>query len=219
MVAGMVLLFISSYIVPVAICINVAFFLAILRIVSRSYVKVPPGEMLVILGRQYRQPDGSNRGYKIVVGSAVFLLPMLETSVRLSLEPFAVLINLPDATDREGRLVNASGTATLRIGRERALIEAAASNASGKGAEGFKSSCAAILKKPWREIIATQSLEELGTRRPDWLSAFNRVASERLAEYGILLEDFECSFKSAESADDFADQTESSTQPGISCYI
>ena len=109
---------VSNIIVPIMVLLMVAALFAVVRIVSRNYIKVAPNEVLVIYGRKYQSPEGEGvQGYKLVTGGAAFVIPLLEHYHILPTSAFQVKFSVKNVPSEQGVrvTVNAVGNAENRF--------------------------------------------------------------------------------------------------------
>lgn len=178
----------GSLIVPVMLLVIVVAFFATLKIVARNYIKVAPNEVAVIYGRKYKTEDGHVRGFRLVTGGAAFVLPMLEKVQSLPLDAFQTAVVVTNVPSSFGVRVTIEAVASLKIGREDAMLEAAVSRFLGRSLKEIEGFSQEILEGGLRGVVASLTVEELVKERTKFGNNVLEEVAGDLERLGLVLD-------------------------------
>lgn len=163
---------------------------AVLRILARNWIKVAPNEVLVIYGRRYRMPDGSRKGFKLVTGGAAFCIPLMEKFEVLPLDAFQTKFSVRSVPSEQGVRVTVTAVASLKIGREIEMLEAAVSRFLDKTLDEIKVFAQEVLEGGLRGVVAIMTVEELVKERTAFGARVQEQVTGDLNKLGLILDNF-----------------------------
>ncbi|MFV0556080.1 MAG: flotillin family protein [Lactovum sp.] len=152
----------------------IAFILLLLFIILLSYKRVRSNTALVIWGKG----TGAN-GIKIKTGGATFVIPILQGSQKLSLEPFAVDVDLKGALSKKNIRVNTPSTFTLAVSSSLDMLNNAARRILDLKDAALMEQSRDIILGQLRAVIAGLTIEEINADREKFeAEVFKNVSSE-----------------------------------------
>ncbi|MDP3900014.1 MAG: SPFH domain-containing protein [bacterium] len=184
----------GNVIVPIMVLLIIISFFAVMRIMARNYLKVPPNQLAVIFGRKYkyRASDGSTqtRGFRLVSGGAAFIIPLLEHHKVMSLDAFQIETIIKSAPSSQGVRVTVSAVSSLKIGKEETMLEAAASRFLDQGPQQIEEFCKSIVAGGLRGVVATMTVEELVKERTKFGNKVQEDVAGELQKIGLNIDNF-----------------------------
>jgi flotillin len=178
-------------IVPVMILLVILALFAIARIMARNYIKVPPNRVLVLYGRRYKWPDGTVRGFKLITGGAAFRIPLLEQWEMLPTDAFQVKFQVTNVPSKEGVRVTVAAVASLKIGTEISMLEAAVNRfLSRKNLAEIEQFAQEIMEGGLRGVVATLTVEQLVQERVQFGNRVQEGVSDDLQKLGLIIDNF-----------------------------
>ncbi len=181
----------SNFIVPVMVLLIVVALFAIVRIVSRNYIKVAPNEVLVIYGRKYATPDGeAKQGYKLVTGGATFVIPLLEQFHVLSTSAFQVKFSVNRVPSEQGVRVTVNAVASLKIGSDHTMLNEAVKRFLDQDIHGIQQFALEVLEGGLRGVVATMTVEQLVKNRTDFGARVQETVTGDLQKLGLIVDNF-----------------------------
>lgn len=145
-------------------------------------------EAFVISGARTRTDEGEHR-VKVVVGSGVFVRPLLDRVQKLNLNLRQINVNLSDAVSRQGIKVSVQGVAAVKIGSDEESIRNAAERFVGREAD-IDSIVKNVLEGSLRSIVGTLTVEELNLDRQKFQQAVQDAAKNDLQVSGLAIDSF-----------------------------
>jgi flotillin len=133
--------------------------IAMVGFLSR-YTKVGPNQVLIVSGQKRHLPDGSVIGFRIVKGGGTFVLPVIERVDILSLEVITVDLPRVKAQAAGGRVVEADGSAQVKINSDDASIAAAAEHFLSKSPTEIKNTVRPVLEIHLNSVLGNSTAEE-----------------------------------------------------------
>lgn len=77
-------------------------FIALLRIISNNYIKVPPNKVAIFYGHKRRTKEGKEKGFLPITGGAKLKLPLIESVAYLDLNVFSIDLDVAGAPNKDG---------------------------------------------------------------------------------------------------------------------
>lgn len=181
-------------IAPLIIVAAALILLLVLWAASR-YRKVGPNQVLVVFGRHhsYRDPitgERSIRGFKIVKGGGVVVLPVLETYAVLSLELMTLDITTPAVYTVQGVPVLVEGVAQIKVKGDDTSIATAAEQFLDKSQQEIVNIALQTMEGHLRAIIGTMNVEDIVTNRDAFAQRVQEVSAGDLANMGLTVVSF-----------------------------
>lgn len=161
----------------ILILLLVAFIILIMLV---SYKRVRSNTALVIWGKG----TGPN-GIKIKTGGATFVLPVLQGSQKLSLEPFAVDVDLRGALSKKNIRVNTPSTFTLAVSSSPDMLNNAARRILDLKDQALIEQSQDIILGQLRAVIAGLTIEEINADREKFENEVFKNVSSELYKLGL----------------------------------
>jgi flotillin len=145
-------------------------------------------EAFIISGARQRTKEGAHR-VKVVVGSGVFVRPLLDRVQKLNLNLRQINVNLSDAVSRQGIKVSVQGVAAVKVGSDEESIRNAAERFIGREGD-IDSIVKNVLEGSLRSIVGTLTVEELNLDRQKFQQAVQDAAKGDLITSGLTIDSF-----------------------------
>jgi flotillin len=159
--------------------------IAVLRIVSNNYVKVPPNRVAVFYGRKRRTKEGQEIGFRVITGGAKLKLPLVESVTFLDLNVFSIDLDVHAAPNKDGVQVDVKGVANVKILSDEASLMAACERFLGMRPEQIREIAYKNLEGHLRAIIGRLTVEEIVSDRAKFNQAVLHEAAEDLRKIGL----------------------------------
>jgi len=147
-----------------------------------------PNEVLILSGRKWRNKDGQQVGYRVLVGGRAIRIPIVETVKRMDVTTMPVRVEVRNAYAKGGTPLNIQAIANVKISTDPAVV----GNAIERFLDRDRSELARVSRETLegylRGVVATLTPEELNEDR---LSFAERIASDvsrDLAKLGLQLD-------------------------------
>jgi flotillin len=169
--------------------------LLIMIAVVKRYQKAGPNEVLIVYGTGQKVRDATTghvrrRGFKIVKGGGRFVLPVLESSARLSLEVMTIDIKTPVVYSNEGVPVIVDGVAQIKVKGDDVSIETAAEQFLGKSQGQIAEIATQTLEGHLRALIGTLTVIDMVTNRDAFAQKVQEVSAGDMANMGLTVISF-----------------------------
>lgn len=146
------------------------------------YKVIKSNEALVVSGK-----GTGTDGYRIKRGGATFVVPFLQKSQKMSLEPFVVEINLEGALSKENIRVSVPSTFTLAVDDTIEGLKIAARRIIDLNDKALTEQSNDIITGQLRAVIASLEIEEINSDREKFESLIEQNVSTELAKLGLSL--------------------------------
>ena len=155
-----------------------------------NYIKVAPNEVIVVYGRNYKWEDGTRKGYKMVTGGAVYVIPLLEKYQRLPLDAFQIKHSVKSVPSEQGVRVTVNAVASLKIGRTQEDLEASVTRFLGRDLNEIGNFAQEVIEGGLRGVVATMTVEQLVKERTSFGNKVQEQITNDLSRLGFLLDNF-----------------------------
>jgi flotillin len=171
-------------------------FLLILLVVSRIKV-AGPNQAFIVTGRKGRATHTAEgvrirdlSGQKVVMGAAVFVLPVVQKLHKLDLSSRGIRVEITGAVSKQGIRANLQGVAIVKVGGSEDAIRAAAQRFLHQQAE-IDEFTREVLAGALRAIVGRLTVEEIIRDRAAFASAVAEEAESSLTNQGLVLDTFQ----------------------------
>ena len=175
--------------------------LAVLGVIvgfARNYRKCAPNEVLVVYGRKRKltitdangEPREIERGYRLVVGGATFVMPMIESCETIRLSTFQVATRVTDTPNIDGVPVDVEAIANMKISSDAGLLAAAVERLLEMKQEKLEQLASSTLEGHLRQIVGTLKIEQMIQDRESIQHNVLTVAKGELNKLGFDLDNF-----------------------------
>jgi flotillin len=156
-----------------------------------NIVLCQPNELVVIAGRQRRNAEGKQVGYRVIRGGRGFKMPLVESVARLPLTTVPIEISLHKVMCAGMIPVDVEGRANVKLaGRPEMGMDEAIERFLGKGPDAVVKSAQQTLAGALRGVIATMTPEDANAQRLEVATKTAERAREDLRRLGIVLDFF-----------------------------
>ncbi len=170
---------------PLMLILIVVAFVALLRIITNNYIRVPPNKVAVFYGRRRRTKEGKEKGFLPITGGARLKLPLIESVAYLDLNVFSIDLDVRGAPNKDGVQVDAKGVANVKILSDVTSLEAACERFLGMRPEQIREIAYKNLEGHLRAIVGRLTIEEIVSDRQKFNQEVLREAAEDLAKIGL----------------------------------
>jgi len=175
----------GEWLVPAMVVVVVLAFLALFKIVSNNYIKVPPNKVAIFYGRKRRMADGKVVGFRVVTGGAKFKFPIVESVAFLDLNVFSIDLTVQAAPNKDGVLVTVRGVANVKILSDEISLMTACERFLGMDIPQIKDIAFKNLEGHLRAIIGRLTVEEIVSDRTKFNQEVLKEAGEDLRKIGL----------------------------------
>jgi len=172
----------SLWLLALAALTAVVFFL-LLSMLVKNYKRCPSNRVLVIYGKAGRGTDAC----ACIHGGARFVVPLIQSSGWLSLEPMQIEIPLRGALSMENIRVNVPSVFTVAIGTTPEQMQNAAIRLLGLTTPQIKKQAEDIIFGQLRQVIASMAIEDINRDRDKFLEKVQSSLEPELRKIGLVL--------------------------------
>src|SRR4051812_30512495 len=170
--------------------------LIVMAILSRISV-AGPNEAFIVTGRKgrsMRAADGSSvldlSGQKVVMGAAVFVLPVVQRLHRLDLSSREIPVSVSAAVSSQGIRCDADAVAIVKVGGTAEMIRPAAQRFLHQQ-DRIEAFTAQVLSGALRAVIGRLTVEEIIRDRAAFAAHVAEEAERSLTHQGLVLDAFQ----------------------------
>lgn len=163
---------------------------ALLAIVSRNIVKVPPNMVAVFSGRKRSiiDPETGQRrtvGYRLVKGGSSVRIPIIERVDFLSLNVMTIPLKITSAYTKEGVPVSVDAVANVKVGSDDIMLMNAIERFLGMSQDQIRSVIFQTLEGHLRSILGTLTVEQINADRQAFAQRLAAESAADLSRMGI----------------------------------
>ena len=179
----------QAQIIGIAIGVGGLALLGLIGFIKTNMVICQPNEIVILSGRQRKQPDGTEVGYRVLRGGRGFKWPFIESEARLPLNTLPVEVHLPKALCEGMIPVSIEGRANVKLaGRPEDGMDNAVERFLGKGVDAVTRTAQQVIEGALRGVVASVSPEDANTRRLELADQVAERARNDLSRLGIVLD-------------------------------
>jgi flotillin len=157
--------------------------------IMRRYKIASPNEAFIITGRRGKG-GGDLSGQKVVTGSGVFVVPIVQTRYVMDLSARRINVPIRGAVSKAGVKLNVDGIAIVKVGGDEQSIRAAAQRflTQQEEVEVFATE---VLSGALRSIVGTLTVEEIISDRIQFAAQVADITESTLTGQGLTLDTFQ----------------------------
>ena len=179
----------QAQIIGIAIGLGGMAVLGLIGFIKANMVICQPNEIVILSGRQRKQPDGTWLGYRVLRGGRGFKWPFIESVARLPLNTQPVEVHLPKALCEGMIPVSIEGRASVKLaGRREDGMDHAVERFLGKGIDAVTRASQQVIEGALRGVISSVSPEDANARRLELADQVAKRARADLSRLGIVLD-------------------------------
>ncbi len=148
----------------------------------------PPNEALIFSGGKHRLPDGTARGYRVLMGGRSLRTPIIEKVHRMSLSLMEVPISIRGAYSQGGVPLNVDAIANVKISSDEAVIGNAIERFLGRDPNEIRRVAKETLEGHLRGVLARLTPEQVNEDRLKFAEELSSESELDLAKLGIHLD-------------------------------
>ncbi len=162
---------------------------------AKQYRKVGPNEILIISGGRKGKitlPDGGTQeiGFRFRIGGGTFVNPFFERVERMPIEVIPIHGKISEVMTNNNIPVNVEYAAQVRIDTSEYALYLAITNFLSKGTEGIREVSQTILEGKVRELIGQYTVEDLLTKRSEFVAKVSGDTQADFNQLGLVLMSF-----------------------------
>lgn len=142
---------------------------------AKNYRKVSPNQVLIVTGGKGRT----------VIGGGTFIKPFIEAAEILPLDVYTIKIKTPEVLTKLGVHIIAEASAQIKISSQPDMIQRAAEQFLGRGANGIKEVGEHIIEGYVRTVIGSMTVEEIYQNRDEFSRKVRQGAEQDLSRMGL----------------------------------
>ncbi|NOY24846.1 MAG: flotillin family protein [Oligoflexia bacterium] len=175
-----------------AVCAGLGLGLFVLIVVgiARQFLRIGrPNEVIVFSGRQRKLADGSDIGYRELLGGGwSFMIPILEKADRMDLTCIPIEIAIQNAYSKGGIPLTVHAVANVKVSSDPRRIKNAIERFMGRDPAEIKRVAKETLEGHLRGVLATLTPEEVNEDRLKFAGALVAEVDEDFAKLGLHLD-------------------------------
>jgi flotillin len=148
----------------------------------------PPNEALIFSGGKHRLPDGTVRGYRVLMGGRSLRKPIVEKVHRMSLSLLEVPISVRAAYSQGGVPLNVDAIANVKISSDEAVIGNAIERFLGRDPNEIRRVAKETLEGHLRGVLARLTPEQVNEDRLKFAEELYSESELDLSKLGIHLD-------------------------------
>ena len=150
--------------------------------IASRYKRCPPNRILAVFGKTSKKEAAA-----CIHGGGTFVWPLIQDHVYLSLEPYAIPIDLKGALSKQNIRVNVPSTFTVAISTDPAIMMNAAVRLTGLNFEQIKEKAEEIIIGQLRQIVSGLTIEQINSDRDSFMAAIQTQVSQEINKIGLYL--------------------------------
>lgn len=151
---------------------------------------VPPGFVLVVIGRPRTRADGSQIGYRVIASGRCLRIPIIETVERLDCRPRSVETVVRNAYSKGNAPLTIEATAQIRVASAPPRVGNAIERFLGRSTDEIDRVAVETLEGNLRQVVAALTPDEIRGDPEAFADALIEHAAPDLAKLGIELDRF-----------------------------
>ncbi len=148
----------------------------------------PPNQALIFSGLKRKMPDGSVKGYRVLIGGRGILIPFLETVQKIRLSTIVVPISIREVYSKGGVVIDVDAVANVKISSDPVTINNAIERFLGRKLEDVRRVAKETLEGQLRGVVARLTPEEVNEDRIKFLEILEHESEEDLNKLGMHLD-------------------------------
>jgi len=167
---------------------GIVILLSLWAFISKYYIRIAPNTAAVIFGRKSKSADGTKKGYRLITGGGVFMIPFLEKVEYMDLSNRTLTILVNDAPNVDGVMTTIEGTANVKFASDKGLLEMAVERFLGKSDDYINKNIHENLQGHLRAVVGKMKMEELINDKTTLNQNVLEEANEDFLKMGIKID-------------------------------
>ncbi len=167
--------------------VSILAFVILIVSISKRYKRCPSDKVMVVSGKVGKDENGESRSSICIHGGGKFIWPIIQEVNYLDLTPLPITIDLRNALSRQNIRVNVPATFTVAISTDDGVMQNAAERLLGQPLRAIENLGKEIIYGQLRLIIAQMDIEELNSKRDEFMTKVSQNVEGELQKIGLKL--------------------------------
>ncbi|MEO1619412.1 MAG: SPFH domain-containing protein [Cyanobacteria bacterium J06632_3] len=147
-----------------------------------------PNEILIISGRQYKQPDGRTVGYRVVFGGRAVVIPIIERVEKMDMTTMPIPVEVNNAYAKGGTPLNIQAIANVKVSSKRSIVGNAIERFLGRNRSEIRRVVRETLEGNLRGVVANLTPEQVNEDRLNFAERIAEDVARDLNKLGLQLD-------------------------------
>ncbi|MEL6492389.1 MAG: SPFH domain-containing protein [Cyanobacteria bacterium J06621_3] len=147
-----------------------------------------PNEILIISGRQYKQPSGRNVGYRVVFGGRAFVIPVIERVEKMDMTTMPIPVEVSNSYAKGGTPLNIQAIANVKVSSNRGIVGNAIERFLGRNRSEIRRVVRETLEGNLRGVVANLTPEQVNEDRLNFAERIAEDVARDLNKLGLQLD-------------------------------
>lgn len=163
--------------------------LGLLSVIARSFLVISrPNEAVIFSGRKRTLADGSQAGYRVLLGGRAFRVPILEKVDRMSLQTIPIDLKVSNAYSKGGIPLRVHAIANVKVSSDPRVVGNAIERFLGRNPEEIARVAKESLEGHLRGVLANLTPEEVNEDRLKFATGLVDEAEADFRKLGLTLD-------------------------------
>ena len=158
-----------------AVTIGLVGVIAAIALLKASLKICKPNEILIISGRQYKQGNSKEVGYRVIFGGRAFVLPIIEQVERMDMTTMPIPVEVNNAYAKGGTPLNIQAIANVKVSSKPSIAGNAIERFLGRNQSEIRRVVRETLEGNLRGVVANLTPEQVNEDR---LNFAERIADD-----------------------------------------
>ena len=159
-----------------------------IAIIKSSLRICKPNEMLIISGRQYKQPGGKSVGYRVVFGGRAFVIPIIERVEKMDMTTMPIPVEVSNAYAKGGTPLNIQAIANVKVSNRPNIAGNAIERFLGRNQSEIRRVVRETLEGNLRGVVALLTPEQVNEDRLNFAERIADDVDRELNKLGLQLD-------------------------------
>ncbi|MGD1867541.1 MAG: flotillin family protein [Phormidesmis sp.] len=147
-----------------------------------------PNEILIISGRQYKQPNGKEVGYRVVFGGRAFVTPVIERVEKMDMTTMPIPVEVSNSYAKGGTPLNIQAIANVKVSSNKGIVGNAIERFLGRNRSEIKRVVRETLEGNLRGVVANLTPEQVNEDRLNFAERIAEDVARDLNKLGLQLD-------------------------------
>ena len=171
-----------------AIALTLVGMVALIALVKASLRICKPNEILIISGRQYKQPDGKSVGYRVVFGGRAFVIPIIEQVEKMDMTTMPIPVEVNNSYAKGGTPLNIQAIANVKVSNKPGIAGNAIERFLGRNQSEIRRVVRETLEGNLRGVVALLTPEQVNEDRLNFAERIANDVDRDLNKLGLHLD-------------------------------
>ena len=171
-----------------AIALTLVGMVVLIALVKASLRICKPNEILIISGRQYKQPDGKSVGYRVVFGGRAFVIPIIEQVEKMDMTTMPIPVEVNNSYAKGGTPLNIQAIANVKVSNKPGIAGNAIERFLGRNQSEIRRVVRETLEGNLRGVVALLTPEQVNEDRLNFAERIANDVDRDLNKLGLHLD-------------------------------